>query len=626
MSMRIYLRMYLVTFSVACWSFFGCEDGGQNKPKSISSTSNELNEEALYHACVVACHEIMNCEELSVCPADDVQGGLSLCLQGCERGEVEEIVSDAELVCSLSVQRAQERYFVLASCGDLSATGVCLGSQCEEGSVCNPRDGSCVDPCEGVLCDGGQECIDGACPDLCDDVTCPEGLGCFAGDCIDLCYDQRCSAGQECDPSSGQCLDLCGDTRCSFGERCDSGACIPACQDVICPEGSVCHQTTGLCVNRCDHINCQNGYECDPAAGLCRDQCEGISCAEGWMCDTGSCVFDDPCADVTCGTQELCDPSAAECVPFICDADSFEGGLSNNDLSSATRLMPMTQRLDDLTVCSFDLDWYSIVIPASASARVSLRFTHQTGDLILRLYQEHNTFTPMLEVNSESDDEYLGIQSADEERTFYLRVSSGAQLTAQNRYSLVVEMNLPGAVCNHDADCHQQTCINALCGGYGDENPDITIGDLTEAAQTSFNPESSSSANSSSAHATHGGCNADAYEPNHTLNTAMELNQMGAGPWSAQICPEDRDLYTFSLESTSDVEIELLFERISGEVDASLLTEDGRALMIGDAMSGGRRLFADALAPGRYYLLVQGHTYTVEVPYSLHLSTTPASE
>ena len=74
------------------------------------------------------------------------------------------------------------------------------------------------------------------------------------------------------------------------------------------------------------------------------------------------------------------------------------------------------------------------------------------------------------------------------------------------------------------------------------------------------------------------------------------------------------------------VEIELLFERTSGEVDASLLTEDGRALMLGDAMSGGERLFADALAPGQYYLLIQGHTYTVENPYSFQLITTPISE
>ena len=110
------------------------------------------------------------------------------------------------------------------------------------------------------------------------------------------------------------------------------------------------------------------------------------------------------------------------------------------------------------------------------------------------------------------------------------------------------------------------------------------------------------------------------------MAAAVELDQMGVGPWSAQICSEDRDLYTFTLEETSNIELELYFERDSGEIDASLLTEDGRAMIFLDFMSDNERRSADALSPGRYYLMVQGHTYTVENQYRFNLTATPVSE
>jgi hypothetical protein len=227
----------------------------------------------------------------------------------------------------------------------------------------------------------------------------------------------------------------------------------------------------------------------------------------------------------------------------------------------------------------------------------------------------------MLEINSETDDEYLGIPSADEDRQFYLRVSSGKGLTDQNRYSLVVEMNLPGAMCNHDAECGRQSCINALCDGAGGDNPEVMVGGPTETGSADFNPSQNSGR--SNTETTNSGCYVDAYEPNHTLSAAVDLEQMGDGPWSAQICAEDRDLYTFNLTEVSNIEIELNFDRALGQVDALLLTEDGRALTLEDFMNGGERFYADMLSPGRYYLLVQGHTYTVENPYRFNLIARP---
>jgi len=291
--------------------------------------------------------------------------------------------------------------------------------------------------------------------------------------------------------------------------------------------------------------------------------------------------------------------------------------------------MAYTQRLEDLTVCGFDLDWYSIVIPAGSSARISVRFTHHIGDLILRLYNDHNILSPELEINTQDDDEYLGIAPADEDRYFYLRVSSGNGLTDQNRYRLVIEMNLPGTVCNEDAECADQlSCINALCGGYGSENPETSGLMSTPESDTppeNFNPagpiqQNPGESQSGPAVST---CLADQYEPNHTLNTAIDIAHMGPGPWSAQICSEDRDLFTFMLNETSDVQLEVLFDPTAGEIDASLLAEDGRMLMFGQIIHGGEFFYAESLEPGRYYLLVQGHVYTIENSYQFNIITTP---
>jgi len=246
----------------------------------------------------------------------------------------------------------------------------------------------------------------------------------------------------------------------------------------MCSEGEMCDQLTGECINRCDGVMCREGFECNPTSGICRDACDNTECVDGWLCDQGSCIFAEPCAGVTCTGDSICNPNTARCERFFCTADRFEGGLSNNDISNATALSAQTQRIDDLTICSFDLDWYVLTIPASTAARLSIRFAHHAGNLIFRLYDEENQLSPQIESNTQSDDEYIGIEATDIEQRFYMRVSSGGGMFDQNRYSLVVEFNLPGVECNQNSECIEEgLCINALCGGQGDTDPDTNTDD-----------------------------------------------------------------------------------------------------------------------------------------------------
>lgn len=597
---------------------FGCQESDKPIPAPAPLTTNEA---VVVEECLASCQLLLSCDEFNRCSAYDIETAADSCARACQGPDALAIISESEFVCDLRAPFAQDRFSNLSLCSDLNDTQRCLGKDCEAGFICDPSSGACVDSCAGMICPGGLECVDGVCPDPCTDVECAEGLGCFMGDCIDLCYGVSCAEGQQCDTGSGQCLDQCGEVQCGLGERCDAGMCVPVCQDVTCPEDYSCHQMTGNCVNRCDQVTCREGYECNPELGICRNACADVTCVEGWTCEQGSCVFDDPCAEVSCDSNELCNPETRQCESFYCISDRFEINGGNNDLNQATELGAQTLRLDDLTVCGFDLDWYVFDIPAYTSARVSLRFSHQVGDLILRLYNDRELLRPQLEINTEDDHEYVGISATSEHRRFYLRVSSGNRLTDQNRYSLVVELNLPGKVCQQDSDCPQTiSCIDALCDGSGAENPDPTVFGTGETGvnldqDRTSNPNPNANNQSQDQEI----CEMDAYEPNPNFEHAVNVQDLEAGPWSAQICAGDQDTYSFTLSEPMNIISTLAFVPRLGALRLILLNESGRILATGASDDQGLSLFATDLGPGNYYLVVQGESYEVENQYQIDL-------
>ena len=558
--------------------------------------------------CMTACQQLLSCDWFELCPASNLQSALNACFASCTNETVaSELISDAELACDLSVVRTRSRFEAIAACDTLTPDDLCADQVCGVGFTCNPEDGLCINPCEGVECASGTMCVEGECRGPCTDVMCPEGLGCFEGDCIDLCFGVMCGENETCEPSSGQCIDQCEDVRCRNGQRCSEGVCIPACQDLICPEDEVCDANTGTCVDLCEGVRCQDGFECNPMTGRCSDVCDFTQCIDGWACDDGDCIFDDPCAEVLCPEDTVCNPNSRRCERFSCFADRFEVGSRNNELVNATPLPAQTQRLDDLTICSFDLDWYVFTLPADTSARLSARFAHNAGDLILRLYSSDNLLSPAEVSNTEDDDEYIGIEAADDDRRFYIRVSSGGGMFDQNRYSLVVEFNLPGTPCNQDSECLEDgVCINALCGGRGEINPDTTP-DSTEQPDP-----------------TDPSCIDDTYEPNNSFEEATAIDQGGVNGWSATICTDDEDFYTLQITELSDIEINVLFTDAEGDLDVILFDEALDPVELSDSIDDNEQIVAEALTPGTYFIAINGFN-GAENRYDLEVNVT-ASE
>ena len=603
---------FLSLISLVAAPLVACDDDEESgtEPIVVNPMAGEMSagSDSDPNACSTACQSLLACETWSSCPDDQRSKALTQCLSDCE-ANAEEIISLSQLICDVSTEQFGQRYR-LNDCAQSS--DLCEEQICGTGFICDPSNGQCIDPCIGVVCAAGIECVEGVCEDPCANLECPEGLGCFAGSCTDLCFGVNCGANQECDTSTGQCIDQCGDVTCRRGNRCVDGQCIPACQDVVCEEGLSCDRNTGECIDRCENVNCAEGFTCNPDSGFCRDSCLGVSCVDGWVCDAGNCVYDTPCTDSMCTGENICSLETGRCERFICNPDALEGDLTNNSLPQAVQLNSITQRIDNLTICSFDFDWFAFTLPANQEGRVSIRFEDHAGDLTLRMYTSSNLLTPTIEMNTQDDDEFIGLFASDVDQRFYFRVSAidGIQ---ENRYSLVIELDLPGAVCNEVSDCdNARECTNALCDGRGDLNPNPGTVDPNNPSDPN-NPIDPV-------------CTEEESEPNDDYDEATPLAPLNDGSWTGRICGDNTDFYSIVLDEASDLEILLNFAHAEGDLDLNLTDESGASVSLGVSSDDDERIFVENLAAGQYYLIVYSFGGRSNNDYSITIDQSPASE
>ncbi len=166
-------------------------------------------------ACIDPCVGVV-CPSNQVCIADDPDA-LTVCGPACTCTELAIPLCPSDEACD-----ARETSPTFGECVDPGCeTAVCAATE-----VC--ASGSCMDWCAGVMCPGGQVCMDGMCAaDLCSRVVCPTGLVCRDGECLEACDGVDCGAGQIC--RDGACVpDPCDGVDCGAGYRCVSGECVPA--------------------------------------------------------------------------------------------------------------------------------------------------------------------------------------------------------------------------------------------------------------------------------------------------------------------------------------------------------------------------------------------------------------
>ncbi|MBQ8036381.1 MAG: hypothetical protein IJ268_05250, partial [Proteobacteria bacterium] len=209
----------------------------------------------------------------------------------------------------------------MISCGDeVSGVRGKLNDSCSDAKPCGAGlvcgdDGKCVeetqepvqtDPAkageacsEEIKCAEGLECgVEGKCveknvdpgpgpkEDPCEGVNCPDGKQCLNA----RCYDPECIVDGE-------------EKTCEGGQMCSKGDCVDdGCQDKTCDEGEVCRQGVcedALCLEKA--IVCTDGATC--VKGSCVDnECLGQTCEGGLVCSKGDCVYP------ACVGKEKCDP------------------------------------------------------------------------------------------------------------------------------------------------------------------------------------------------------------------------------------------------------------------------------------------------------------------------------
>ena len=118
----------------------------------------------------------------------------------------------------------------------------CATASCKPGTAC--RNGTCVDPCTGVVCPGSKQCELGQCVDPCAGVQCSADRVCEKGLCLSNCSCRGCETGLTC-AADGRCVDpACANKTCMDGLVCKLGNCVDPCVGVICPGNGTCSKGT----------------------------------------------------------------------------------------------------------------------------------------------------------------------------------------------------------------------------------------------------------------------------------------------------------------------------------------------------------------------------------------------
>jgi hypothetical protein len=194
---------------------------------------------------------------------------------------------------------------------------ICVGVECETGSLCREHDGACHSLCENVTCGANQECRFGQCVD-CSVIGCPSGQLCAGGVCVDdPCAGKECPAGQNC--VAGECVGSC-ENGCGAGHICRDGQCVEdPCASVVCSGVQVCSPETGECVaNPCTGVSCAPGSVCSTKTGQCgTDPCLTTSCSDCQSCVadlynmSASCEWNDVCTSTKLASVGGCAVAAA---------------------------------------------------------------------------------------------------------------------------------------------------------------------------------------------------------------------------------------------------------------------------------------------------------------------------
>ena len=357
-----------------------------------------------------------------------------------------------------------------------------------------------------------------------------------------------CNDGDLCNQDAGLCAPpppCTSDDECGYSGLCDipSGRCIDCFTTEDCSSG-VCDTSSNECVGCLANTDCVS----DPIRGVC-DQ-EAQRCVE--------CANDSDCADGTCNEGN-------RCIPNSCN-DAQE---PNDDVMTATELT-FNGGVAEVNgyICGDD-DWFVFNAAGGENILISLLFADITGDLELALTTPDGT--EMSRVSS-NDNEIIGLPNAIAGQYKLKVYGAGFQV---NQYTLRIEQNAAGMVCNADDQCGEGRCDSrgtALClpAGYCETHRDCEVD--TPICDAGTNRCKS--------------CNRDAFEPNDDQASAVpamsvqgQLNTCGGSDFFAVNAGPGQTIVAeiMFIDDLGDVDLKLYDAQLM-ELDRSAGTGDGERI------------------------------------------------
>lgn len=283
-------------------------------------------------------------------------------------------------------------------------------------------------------------------------------------------------------------------------------------------------------------------------------------CTESTQCGTGlcanaaggarcvpSCSGDGSCSVGSCGATSTVEGGVlAGCGPVadICGGGGActDDGREEDDEQAVATTY--SGPISDGQICAEDDDWFRVSVPAGTRVTATLGgFTHASGDLDLRIHDEDGPVA----VSASTTDGEMTDHCFPDAGTAFVRVNGYSG--AQNAYTLTIDTEAdPGMCClddfNEDNDDRESASSLSLPGGTGDLD--------------------------------------------------------------GTICPRDDDWYEFNVPTPSRIEITLLIDDVSQDLDIELRGPSDEFIASSRSTESEENIDTTVSEPGMYALRVDG--------------------
>lgn len=349
---------------------------------------------------------------------------------------------------------------------------------------------------------------------------------------VSICQvTSQCTGDDVCRRELGVCAPpppCLSDDECGFNDLCDipSGRCIECYTNENCTNmnAPICNTASNECVSCLANTDCMDMEEplCQVDLGQCVECLSDTDCIDG-ICDDGGRCLPNACQD----PQEPNDDLMSATVL------SFNGGIA--EVSSYA--------------CSND-DYYVFNAGGGENLLIQTLFSHEMGDIEMEVIDPNGMSARRA---TSTDNEIIAFPNAVAGQ-YQIRIYP--YQNAINAYTLRIEQNAAGELCNANAQCMSERCdttVTATClpDGYCETNRDCGLDEpicdqSTERCKT---------------------CTLDPFEPNEDANSAIPVESVNG---TLNTCGGP-DYFLVQASAGQSIEVAISFLHMTGDLDLKLL-------------------------------------------------------